>query len=60
MGFFSWLSGPSAYEREQAEKKAHKKDKFARYSSAEAYAEAHREDHGGWDEAIDAWENNKL
>ena len=40
--------------------KAHKRDIFAQYSSAEDYAEDHREDHGGWEEAIDAWENNKY
>lgn len=53
MSFFDFLSGPSWYEKEQAKKK---KSVFDSFSSAEDYAEEHREDHDGWEDAIDVWE----
>ena len=48
----SWLFG----KPEKEEKKKEKKPVFDLYSSAEDYALDHREDHDGWEEAMDAWE----
>ena len=47
-----WLFG----KPEKGEKKKEKKSVFDLYSSAEDYALDHREDHDGWEEAMDAWE----
>lgn len=64
MGFFSWIFGPSPYERDMAKKRAYQSEKekklFGSYSSAEDYAMEHRDDHGGFEEAVDAWERFKY
>jgi len=57
MGLFSSLLGPSIFDENN--KKDTKKSVFDRYTSAEDYAEEHREDHDGWEDAVDAWYANK-
>lgn len=47
-----WIFG----KPEKEEKKKEKKSVFDFYSSVEDYALDHREDHDGWEEAMDAWE----
>lgn len=57
MGFFSWLMGPSEYDKQMAKKK-NRKTIFDSYRSAEDFAADYREEYESWDEALDAWDEH--
>lgn len=59
MGLFGSLFGPSYFEKDREKNERNKKSIFDSYSCAEDYAENHREDHDGWEDAMDAWYSNK-